>query len=49
MRKKKVKQTALEIVGKIVEQEIKTSLTGWPPPCIAFLYQPKRPKRNQAK
>lgn len=49
MKKRNVKQTALEFACKMVEREIKMSLTGWPPACIAFLYQPKRPKNKQVK
>ena len=43
---KEVKKKVLKGVAKIVENFGKVNDSGWPPPCAGFIYQPKRPKRN---
>lgn len=42
----KAKSKVLEQVVKIANATTKVDKSGWPPPCIGFIYQPKRPKLN---
>lgn len=45
----KVKEYVLKTVVKAVEKEVRSNGDGWPPPCIGFIYQPKRPKKEISK
>lgn len=45
-RKKMVKKGVLQMAARVAEFESNTILYGWPPPCMGFLYQPKRPKKT---
>lgn len=38
----KLKEHVLRTVVKAVEKEVRSNENGWPPPCIGFIYQPKR-------
>lgn len=42
-----VKDNLLKVVGKVVEARAGANDKTWPPICIGFLYQPKRPKINR--
>lgn len=44
---KKVKEQVLKAVVKVVEKEVRSNGDGWLPPCIGFIYQPKRPKSKK--
>ncbi len=43
---KKSESRILKVAGKIVRAEAKKVEAGWPPPCIGFLHQPKRPVKK---
>lgn len=48
---KKGKEKILKAMVKLAEAEVKVkdSYLYWPPRCIGYIYQPKRPKRNIEK
>lgn len=39
------KKGILQVVAKAAELEANSIFYSWPPPCMGFLYQPKRPKK----
>lgn len=41
-----MKEKMLKAMGRLIEYEVNKSNNGWPP-CAGFIYQPKRPIRNQ--
>ncbi|MCM1160212.1 MAG: cyclic lactone autoinducer peptide [Roseburia sp.] len=43
---KKGKEKILKAMVKLAEAEVKDSYLYWPPRCIGYIYQPKRPKRS---
>lgn len=42
---KELKKKVLNVVGKLAEAESKGDLR-WPPTCIGYLNQPRRPKKK---
>lgn len=49
MKKQKIKKVLLHTIGRFAEHEANIHSTGWPPPCMGIVYQPKRPKRKNEK
>lgn len=45
--KENVKVNLLKAVEKVVEVRVDLNGKMWPPICIGFLHQPKRPKINK--
>lgn len=43
---KKNESRILKMAGKLAKAEAKKTNAGWPPPCIGFLHQPKRPVKK---
>lgn len=46
--KKEVSKAVLKAVEKVIKSEVETNVYGWPPICMGFTHQPKRPKRNNS-
>ncbi len=46
-KNRKIKNTALKVVERIVRSEVEKDVIG-PPYCIGIGHQPKRPKRKDA-
>lgn len=46
---KKAKEKVLKVMVNMAENVVKKDGSGWPPPCIGYIYQPKRPKRKSEK
>lgn len=45
-----MKQEVMKLLAKVVKIEAGVgNIGGWPPPCIGYIYQPKRPKRTVLK
>lgn len=44
--KNMLKDNMLQLIAKVAEVESNVVCYGWPPPCMGFIYQPKRPKRK---
>lgn len=43
-------KTVLKEICKVIMTEAKEEKGGWPPPCVGYAYQPKRPdKRNDRR
>lgn len=38
-----LKEKAVKVSGKLMEKFVKKEETKWPPHCVGFLHQPKRP------
>ena len=38
-----LKEKAVKVSGKLMEKFVKKEVTKWPPHCVGFLHQPKRP------
>mgnify|MGYP004454281103 FL=1 len=38
-----LKEKAVKVSGKLMEKIVKKEETKWPPHCVGFLHQPKRP------
>lgn len=47
MSNSKLKQNVLKVIGKLAEVETGIKIPGWPPPCITYSYQPKRPMKKK--
>ena len=47
--KKRMRRTMLEIVQKIGEKEVIRNNSVWPPTCVGFAHQPKRPDKLRDK
>jgi len=47
--KKEVSKLVLKVVEKIVKNEVDTNVYAWPPICMGFTHQPKRPKVHTRK
>lgn len=43
---KKLKKVVLQAVGKLAEVEANIVSAKWPPSCIGYIYQPKRPVKK---
>lgn len=43
---KDLKKKVLKAIGKVAETGIKNVDSSWPPACIGYIYQPKRPKKK---
>lgn len=43
---KHVKEGVIKAVIKAAEKEVRGNGDGWPPQCIGFIYQPKRPEKK---
>ncbi len=41
---KKINDTVLKAVEKIARHEVEKNYFDWPPNCMGFFHQPKRPK-----
>ena len=41
---KKLKKKLLKGAVKLAENTVKSDVSGWPPPCVGYIYQPKRPQ-----
>lgn len=37
----------LKGICKIIQLEGKEHKGGWPPPCVGYVYQPKRPRKSK--
>lgn len=46
MKCKRKESIALKAVGKLVQNEAKKVQRKWPPDCMGFLHQPKRPAKK---
>jgi len=46
--KEKVSKLVLQVVEKVVKNEVETNVYSWPPICMGFTHQPKRPKKKIA-
>lgn len=44
---KKTKEKVLKVMVRAAEKVVKADGSGWPPVCLGFIYQPKRPKRRE--
>lgn len=44
---KNVKETILKGMVKVVESVVNVDGSGWPPQCIGYIYQPKRPIKKK--
>lgn len=42
----KMSKKVLEKICKIAQAEAKEHKGIWPPPCVGYAYQPKRPKQK---
>lgn len=40
------KEKLLKVVRNVASVKVKKDMFEWPPKCTSFLYQPKRPCRN---
>ena len=45
----KEKKELWKVVKRIAEMEADMKNIGWPPDCLGFLYQSKRPKKKEIK
>lgn len=43
---KKVKENVLKGMVKAAENVAKADGSGWPPSCIGYIYQPRRPRKK---
>lgn len=44
---KKVKEKILKAIAETAIREFGGDGSTWPPPCIGYIYQPKRPKKSE--
>lgn len=47
--KKELKQGVLKSIAIIAAMEGNVKRVEWPPPCMGFIYQPKRPRKLQMR
>ena len=45
---KTVKSKANALLRRATEKMVRHEVAGWPPDCVGFLYQPKRPKQQDS-
>ena len=43
---KNAKTNVNVLLKRVTEKMIRREVEGWPPDCVTFAYQPKRPKRQ---
>lgn len=43
---KHIKNKANALLKRATEKMIRHEVEGWPPDCVTFVYQPKRPRRE---
>lgn len=41
----KTKKKVLKAIAYVAKKVVNVDGSGWPPPCIGYIYQPKRPKK----
>lgn len=43
---KEIKEKILRSIVKMAENTVQMNGKDWPPPCIGYIYQPKRPTKS---
>ena len=43
MKKQDIAKGALKVLANITEREVEKNTSKWPPRCMGFFHQPKRP------